>query len=70
LENQKVHHSVERTTLTVLEIAEYLGVSKDLIYQMVKAKQIPSISIGRRILFKLDSVDRWLAQKESESIAN
>lgn len=59
---------VERTTLTVKEIAEYLGLSVDLIYKLVRQKQIPHIKIGARILFKLSSIEKWLSELEEESI--
>jgi excisionase family DNA binding protein len=55
---------LDRITFTTHEVAAYLGVSKDLIYQMVREKTIPCVRIGRRILFKRDSIDRWFASKE------
>jgi excisionase family DNA binding protein len=55
---------LERMTLTANELAEYLGVSKDLVYGMVREKTVPFIRIGRRVLFKKDSIDRWFANRE------
>ena len=56
---------IERRTLTVEEVAQYIGVSKDLIYIMVREKSIPFIRIGsRRILFKRESIDQWLSEQE------
>lgn len=59
---------IKRSTLTVVEVAEYLGISKDLVYMMVREKQLPHVKLGRRILFKIDSVERWLAALENESL--
>jgi excisionase family DNA binding protein len=65
-EQLEVVAAVERSTLTVVEAATYLGISKNLMYQLVREKQIPAIRLGRRILFKIDSIDRWLVKKEEE----
>lgn len=37
---------IKRSTLTVGEVAEYLGLSKDMIYKMTREKAIPHIRIG------------------------
>lgn len=46
--------------LSVEEIAEYLGVSKDTIYTWIDAKGIPAHRLGRLWKFKRDEVDRWV----------
>lgn len=51
---------IRRTTLTVEEIAIYLGLSKDMIYKLVRGKRIPHVRVGSRILFKRESIDKWL----------
>ena len=43
---------IKRSTLTVHEVAEYLGVSSDMIYILCREKRIVHFRIGRRILFK------------------
>lgn len=55
---------IERTTFTIEEAAQYIGISKNLMYKLVREKQIRAIRIGRRILFKRDSIDQWLKEKE------
>jgi len=52
--------TIERTTLTVPEVAEYLGVSTDLIYRMAREKTIPKFNIGSRVLFKRQAIDKWI----------
>ncbi|MBT2293717.1 helix-turn-helix domain-containing protein [Paenibacillus sp. FSL R7-0204] len=47
-------------TFTVNEIAEYLNVSTDSIYTMVREKQIPHVRIRRRIIFIDEIVEQWL----------
>lgn len=51
------------------EVAEYLGLSKDAVYRLRREGKLPFIRLGeRRILFKKDSIDRWLAEQEETSL--
>lgn len=59
---------IERTTMTNKEVAEYLGLSDEFIYKLVRQKQIPFMRVGRRILFKKASIDKWLSDLENEPI--
>ena len=44
--------------LSVQEIAEHLGVSKDSIYNWIK-KGMPAHKIGKLWKFKISEVDEW-----------
>jgi excisionase family DNA binding protein len=57
---------MQRRTLTVQDVAEYLGVHQDTIYTMVREKQIPHFKVRRRILFTVESIDAWIRERESE----
>jgi excisionase family DNA binding protein len=46
--------------LSVEEIAEYLGVSKDAVYSWVSSKGMPGHRVGRFWKFKRDKVDEWV----------
>ncbi len=59
---------VERTTLTMKETAEYLGVSYWLVNQLVRRKQIPCARVGGRVLFRVQALDGYLKEKEENSI--
>ena len=59
---------VERTTLTMKETAEYLGVSYWLLNQLVRRKQIPCARVGGRVLFRVQALDEYLKEKEENSI--
>lgn len=61
---------IRRSTLTVFETAEYIGVSPDKIYMMVREKQIPCFRIGSRILFKKEAIDNWISKQIEESVEN
>ena len=64
MEQQKV----QRTTLTMKEAAEYLGISYWLINQLVRRKQIPCARVGGRVLFRVHALDEYLKEKEENSI--
>lgn len=56
--------------LSVEEIAEYLGVSKDTVYAWINKLEMPAHRIGRFWKFKSDEVDEWVRSggaAESES---
>ncbi len=46
--------------LSVDEIAEYLGVSKDTVYTWVTGKGMPGHKVGRFWKFKREDVDEWV----------
>ena len=57
--------------LSVEEIAAYLGVSKDTIYDWISDKRMPAHKIVRLWKFKQEEVDEWVrnggAASNSES---
>jgi len=46
--------------LSVEEIAEYLGVSRDTVYTWTKKTDIPAHKVGRLWKFKTVEVDEWV----------
>ena len=64
MESQKV----QRTTLTMKEAAEYLGVSYWLINQLVRRKQIQCSKVGGKYLFRVQVLDEYLNKKEQDSV--
>ena len=62
--------TVERTTLTMKEAAEYLGISYLLANQLVRRKQIPCSKIGGNFLFRVQALDEYLTKKEKDSMVN
>lgn len=62
--------TIERSTLTTYEVAEYLGVSVDMIYKLVREKKIVHFRIGSRILFKKEAIEQWIEKQMEESMAN
>ncbi|MCD4671326.1 MAG: helix-turn-helix domain-containing protein [Anaerolineaceae bacterium] len=46
--------------LTVEEIAVYLNVSNDTIYNWIKNRSMPAHKVGRKWMFKQADVDAWV----------
>lgn len=59
---------IQRTTLTIKEAAEYLGISYWLINQLVRRKEIPCSKVGGKFLFRVQVLDEYLSSKEQESV--
>ena len=51
---------MEDRWLSVEEIAQYIGVSRDTVYNWIKGKNMPAHKIGRLWKFKLEEVDEWV----------
>lgn len=62
--------TIERTTLTMKEATEYLGISYWLVNQLVRRKQIPCSKIGGKFLFRVQALDEYLTKKEKDSMTN
>ena len=55
---------VERTTLTMEEVAEYLGSSYWLVGQLVRKNELPHFRVGGRILFRKKVIDNFMEEQE------
>ena len=55
---------VERTTLTMEEVAEYLGISYWLVGQLVRKNELPHFRVGGRILFRKKIIDNFMEEQE------
>ena len=60
---------IKRTTLTMKEAAEYLGISYWLVNQLVRKKQIPYCKVGGKYLFRVQALDEYLKDMEQQSIS-
>lgn len=58
-----------KNVLTVTDVAILLGVSKDRVYHLINAREIPFYKKNRRaIYFKRSEVEDWQLQNRQESI--
>lgn len=56
----KEDQEIERATLSVMEAAMIMGVSKNVAYEAVRQGEIPSIRLGGRILVPRTALERLL----------
>ncbi len=49
--------------MDVQQTANYLGLSVGTIYQWRSQHKIPYIKVGRKLKFKKDQLDQWLADR-------
>lgn len=57
---------MEKLVLTVEELAEALGIGRSTAYAAVRAGDIPSIRVGRRLLVPRVALERLLGEAGSE----
>ncbi len=75
MKDETRHASPSSETETVEEVARRLGIGRDLAYRAVRAGDIPSIRIGRRILVPKAELERllrgeWRGGPENEGTAS
>ena len=46
--------------MTLQEVAEYLQLSKDMIYRLAQSGRIPASKVGSRWRFRRERIDRWM----------
>lgn len=63
------NQQIQRTTLTMKETSEYLGISYWLVNQLVRRKEIPYSKVGGKYLFRVQALDEYLENMEQQSIS-
>ena len=51
---------MDRLTFTVTEVAELLGISRTTAYECVRRGEIPSLTLGRRVVISRVALDALL----------
>lgn len=59
---------MNQITMTAKDTAAYLGISYWKLTMMCKAGEVPHLRAGNRILFRKETLDRWMANQETLSI--
>jgi len=49
------------------DVGKYLNVSKDTIYRWIETKQMPTVRVGKKWLFRKEEIDAWLDSMKSTS---
>lgn len=60
---------MERRTLSVSEAARVLGISRAHAYDCVRTGELPSISLGRRVVVPRQAIEELLARGSSDDSA-
>ena len=56
--NQRI--PLQSRWLSVIEVADHLGVKQDTVYKWLQRKHMPAHKVGRLWKFRLSEVDRWV----------
>ena len=51
---------MEKTTMSVQELAAQMGISLPKAYELVKESDFPTIRVGTRILIPVEAYREWL----------
>ena len=57
--------TMEERWMTLPEVAEYLQVSRDLIYRLAQKGKIPASKVGNQWRFKKEKIDQWMETQEA-----
>jgi excisionase family DNA binding protein len=52
------------------EAAKRLGISERTLWTITKAKQIPSVRIGRSVRYSIEGLRAWVSARENASLAH
>lgn len=59
---------IPKTTLSMQEAADYLGVSYWLVNQLVRRREIPFSKVGGKYLFRKQALNEYLHKMEKDSM--
>lgn len=54
---------MKRRTMTVKEVAAFLGIHSDTVYDLVRDGEIPHFRIRSRILFLPEAIEKWIQEQ-------
>ena len=58
---------MEKTTMSVQELAAQMGISLPKAYELVKEPEFPTINIGTRIVIPIEAYKDWLIKTSNAS---
>jgi excisionase family DNA binding protein len=59
---------MEKRLLSIIEAAEWLGLSQSYLYKLVESDQIPHIRFGRAIRFDIKELEEWLKEDSEDQL--
>ena len=54
------------SAIPIPQACERIGISRSKFYELLNAKEIESVKVGRRRLVRVADLDRWLASLPSQ----
>lgn len=54
--------------IDVPEVARRLHISRSYVFELARARRMPAIRIGKRILFSPSALERWIQESAIEPI--
>ena len=54
----------EKITLRVEEVADYTGIGRNTVRNLIKAKKLPILRVGRKHLGRIDALNEFLKLNE------
>lgn len=58
--------SKEKQLLNTKEASEFLGISKNTLYEWIIQKRIPHVKVGRLVKFRREDLEEWLRKRTQE----
>jgi len=52
-----------KEVLSIQEASEYLGISRDALYDHIRSKRIPAFKIGKLWKFKKSLLEEWITSQ-------
>ena len=62
LSNKNSGQFDNRFALNAGELCQRIGLSKWTVYRLVAEKKIPHVKVGRRVLFPVRAIEKWLEE--------
>jgi excisionase family DNA binding protein len=59
---------MEKRYLGIIELSEYLGLTKGTLYVWVCQRKIPFLKIGKLVKFDLEEIGDWLKDKRVKEL--
>jgi excisionase family DNA binding protein len=57
--------SIMHKVMTLEEVAEFIKVHPSTVYRLLRKHQIPAFRLGSDWRFNLESIERWIAEREA-----
>lgn len=54
---------MDKATMSVSQTAEYIGVGRNQMYNLIKLNQVPYIKFGKQIRVPIKALESWLLEK-------